>query len=157
MEQAPIAMTYFGSGIWSYTKRNRGAIFLVTVPSTISKSDCLNDPAAFNTPNLSASYLGPLVAPNSTLQQPVVMCTGKRDQRRLQLITYPSGLSTAFSRTSPSFPINTLEFCGVRRSFSNLFTCFFYDLKLYKSTDWSVRNCFIRQIVKNHQFLQIDH
>src|SRR6476619_4117178 len=32
-------MTHFGSGIWSYRRRSTGAIFFVTVPATIIKSD----------------------------------------------------------------------------------------------------------------------
>src|SRR5437870_3265878 len=36
-------MTHFGSGIWSYSRRSTGAIFLVTVPATIIRSDCRVD------------------------------------------------------------------------------------------------------------------
>jgi len=37
MAQAPIAMQYFGSGIWFQRRTTSGAIFLVTVPETISE------------------------------------------------------------------------------------------------------------------------
>src|SRR5688572_9469253 len=32
-------MTHLGSGIWSYSRRSTGAIFFVTVPATINRSD----------------------------------------------------------------------------------------------------------------------
>src|SRR3712207_7484113 len=38
MTQVPIAITYFGSAIWSYSRRTAGAIFVVTVPDTIITS-----------------------------------------------------------------------------------------------------------------------
>ncbi|KAG6539890.1 hypothetical protein Mapa_017862 [Marchantia paleacea] len=38
---APIAITYFGSGICSYNLTKEGAIFIVTVPAVIIKSACL--------------------------------------------------------------------------------------------------------------------
>src|SRR5439155_20056112 len=38
-EQLPIEITHLGSGIWSYSRRSTGAIFFVTVPSTIIRSD----------------------------------------------------------------------------------------------------------------------
>ena len=41
--QDPIAITHFGSGIWSYKRRTIGAIFFVTVPDTIITSDCLGE------------------------------------------------------------------------------------------------------------------
>src|SRR5919109_3139019 len=68
---APIAITYFGSGIWSYTSRSLGAIFLFTVPRTIIKSHCRSEPKASRTPYRSKSYLGLEAAPSSTLQHPV--------------------------------------------------------------------------------------
>src|SRR5262245_23174292 len=46
MAQAPIAITYFGSGIWSYTILSLGAIFLVTVPCTTIKSHWRSEPNA---------------------------------------------------------------------------------------------------------------
>src|SRR5712672_1987149 len=39
-EHAPIEITHFGSGIWSYIRFTAGAIFSVTVPATIIKSLC---------------------------------------------------------------------------------------------------------------------
>src|SRR5208283_2269786 len=63
------------------------AIFLVTVPSTINRSHCLRPPATACMPNLSGSRRGPIIAPNSALQQAVVICTGQRAYIRLQFTT----------------------------------------------------------------------
>ena len=60
MVQAPIAITYFGSGICSYNLTNAGAIFIVTVPATISKSACLGELLGTK-PNLSKSNLEPIM------------------------------------------------------------------------------------------------
>src|SRR5215472_2611333 len=38
--QTPMAMTHFGSAIWSYTCRSTGAIFWLTRPATIIRSAC---------------------------------------------------------------------------------------------------------------------
>ena len=38
--KAPMAMQNFGSGIWFQSRTTCGAIFLVTVPDTISRSAC---------------------------------------------------------------------------------------------------------------------
>src|SRR5439155_823305 len=43
MAHAPIAMTYFGSAIWLYSRTICGAIFFVTVPATIIKSAWRSD------------------------------------------------------------------------------------------------------------------
>src|SRR5579872_2160105 len=40
LEHAPIEMHHFGSGIWSQMRLSTGAIFSVTVPATIMRSDC---------------------------------------------------------------------------------------------------------------------
>src|SRR5579872_2505088 len=40
LEQAPMEMHHLGSGIWSQMRFSTGAIFSVTVPATIMRSDC---------------------------------------------------------------------------------------------------------------------
>ena len=40
LEQDPNEITYFGSGIWSYTRFSAGAILSVSVPATTSRSAC---------------------------------------------------------------------------------------------------------------------
>src|SRR5438128_1446219 len=54
-EQLPIEMTHFGSGIWSYRRRSTGAIFLVTVPATIIRSDWRGDARNTSAPNRAMS------------------------------------------------------------------------------------------------------
>src|SRR6266545_7301726 len=49
-------MTHLGSGIWSYSRRSTGAIFLVTVPATIIRSDCRGDARKTSAPNRAMSY-----------------------------------------------------------------------------------------------------
>src|ERR687898_565865 len=115
--QAPIAITYFGSGIWSYTILTLGAIFLFTVPCTTIRSHCLKEPNASIMPNLSTSYLGPEAAPNSTLQHAVSRWTGHSDHTLPQFIAYPSGASTALTSTSLSLLTSTLKFVGLTSSF----------------------------------------
>src|SRR6185437_8053620 len=52
---APIAITYFGSGIWLYRRTTCGAIFLVTVPATIIKSACRGEGRKTSAPNRARS------------------------------------------------------------------------------------------------------
>ena len=77
MVQAPMAMTYFGSGICSYNLTNAGAIFIVTVPATISKSACLGELLGTK-PNLSKSNLDPMSAANSIKQHAVPYKSGHK-------------------------------------------------------------------------------
>ena len=55
MAQAPIAMQYLGSGIWSQSRMTWGAIFLVTVPDTIKRSACRGDGRKTSEPNRAMS------------------------------------------------------------------------------------------------------
>src|SRR3954451_14285292 len=48
-------MTHFGSGIWSYNRRSTGAIFLVTVPATIIRSDCRGEARNTSAPKRAMS------------------------------------------------------------------------------------------------------
>ena len=52
---APIEITHFGSGIWSYTRRIAGAIFLDSRPATIIRSDCRGDPRKTSAPKRATS------------------------------------------------------------------------------------------------------
>ncbi len=90
-------------------KNARRAIFFVTVPSTTIRSDCRNDPNG-RTPNLSKSCRAPLAAPNSALQQAVVMLTGHMEYNRPQLMIPLMGVSSTIFLTSElSFPTHTLS------------------------------------------------
>src|SRR5215831_7340248 len=55
MAQAPIAITYFGSGIWLYRRTTKGAIFLVTVPETIIRSAWRGEGRKTSAPNRAMS------------------------------------------------------------------------------------------------------
>src|SRR6266516_627950 len=84
--------------------RNRFAIFLVIVPSMTMRSDCRSDPSG-RTPNRSRSWRAPLAAPNSALQQAVVILTGQREYILAQLITFLMGsVSMTLWTMSLSFP-----------------------------------------------------
>src|SRR5664279_4132125 len=50
-------MTYFGSGIWLYSRTTCGAIFLVTVPATIIKSAWRGEGRNTSAPNRARSHL----------------------------------------------------------------------------------------------------
>src|SRR3972149_6697043 len=62
-------MTYFGSGIWSYTRFSAGAILSVRVPATTSRSACRGPCANGMTPNRMKSCLEVEAAMNSIAPQ----------------------------------------------------------------------------------------
>src|SRR5207245_4887478 len=70
--------------------RSLFAIFFVIVPSMTIRSDCRSDPYG-RTPKRSRSWRAPLAAPNSALQQAVVIFTGHREYILAQLITFLMG------------------------------------------------------------------
>src|SRR5207245_8971859 len=77
------------------------------VPSITIRSDCRREPIG-RTPNLSRSCRAPLAAPNSALQQAVVMLTGQREYILAQLITFLMGsVSMTLWTMSLSFPTHT--------------------------------------------------
>ena len=51
-----MAMTHFGSGICSYSRRSRGAILWVTVPATIMTSACRGLERKTSIPNRAVSW-----------------------------------------------------------------------------------------------------
>src|SRR5215217_4401325 len=80
-------MTHFGSGIWSYSARTTGAIFLVTVPATNIRSACRGD-ARCRPPNRSdMSQRGIIAAIISIPQQARPNCSHHSEERRAQLNT----------------------------------------------------------------------
>ena len=78
-EQAPIAITHFGSAIWSYTCLKTGAIFCETLPATIIKSACLGDALKTSIPYLAKSYLALPAAIISIAQHARPKVTGHID------------------------------------------------------------------------------
>src|ERR1700733_9418030 len=85
MAQAPIAITYFGSGIWLYNRTTWGAIFLVTVPETIIKSACRGEGRKTSAPKRARSYRAMVVAIISMAQQAKPKVSGQTEFLRPQL------------------------------------------------------------------------
>src|ERR671916_1521019 len=69
LEQEPNEMTYFGSGIWSYSRFTAGAILSVTVPETTIRSAWRGPCANGMTPSRMKSCRAAEVAMNSIAQQ----------------------------------------------------------------------------------------
>src|SRR2546423_5319352 len=80
-------MTHFGSGIWSYRRRRTGAIFLVTVPATIIKSDCRGDARKTSAPKRAMSYRDADAAIISIAQHASPKPIGQMDDSRAQFNT----------------------------------------------------------------------
>src|SRR5437660_8468633 len=80
-------MTHFGSGIWSYNRRSTGAIFLVTVPATIIRSDCRGEARKTSAPNRAISKREADAAIISIAQHARPNPIGQIDDSRAQLST----------------------------------------------------------------------
>src|SRR3954469_10013143 len=78
-------MTHLGSGIWSYTRRTIGAIFSVTVPATMMRSDCRGLGRKIPAPNRSISKRDAPVAIISIAQHARPNVMGQRADFRAQL------------------------------------------------------------------------
>src|SRR5438067_6093086 len=78
-------MTHLGSGIWSYKRRSTGAIFLVTVPATIIRSDCRGDARNTSAPNRAMSKRDAEAAIISMAQHARPNPIGQIDDSRAQL------------------------------------------------------------------------
>src|ERR671936_898179 len=96
LEQAPKEMTYFGSGICSYSRRTAGAILSVTVPETTIRSACRGPCANGITPSRMKSCRPIDVAMNSMAQQASPKLKTHSEYRRPQFRTNRMG--------SPSTP-----------------------------------------------------
>src|SRR5258705_2734495 len=105
MAQAPIAITYLGSAIWSYNLFKTGPILLTIVPAIIITSACRGVALATSNPNLEKSYLADAVDIISIPQQLVANVSGQREFDLAQLTRSSSLLSTmpppGVSCTSP--------------------------------------------------------
>lgn len=80
-------MHHFGSGIWSQIRFRTGAIFKVTVPATIIKSDCLGLGRKTSAPNRAMSNRAVEDAIISMAQQAKPNVNGQMDDLRAQLNT----------------------------------------------------------------------
>src|SRR5436190_18245153 len=92
--QAPIAMTHFGSVIWSNIRFTASAILYVTVPATIITSDCLGENRITSAPNLEISNRLAPAAINSIAQQASPIGIGQSEFFRPQF----TPLSSRFLR-----------------------------------------------------------
>src|SRR5882762_9970217 len=93
MAQAPIAITYFGSPIWSYNLFNTGAILFTMVPAIMITSACLGEALATSNPNREKSYLAPATAIYSIPQQLVAKVKGHKEFDLAQLMISSNLLS----------------------------------------------------------------
>src|SRR5215831_16840813 len=83
--QAPIEITYFGSGIWSYSRAIIGIIVLVTVPETIMTSAWRGEPRKTSAPKRAMSNRLLAVQIISMAQQARPKPNGHKAERRPQL------------------------------------------------------------------------
>src|SRR6185436_5657784 len=83
---APIAITYFGSAIWSYNLFKTGAILFTIVPAMIITSACRGVARATSNPNLEKSYLAEATDIISIPQQLVANVKGHKELERAQLM-----------------------------------------------------------------------
>src|SRR6185436_16083058 len=90
MAHAPMAITYFGSAIWSYNLFNTGPILFTIVPAMMITSACLGVALATSKPNLDQSYFAAAVDIISIAQQLVPNTNGQSELLLAQLITSSS-------------------------------------------------------------------
>jgi hypothetical protein len=84
---AGIDITHFGSAIWSYTCRRTGAIFWLTRPATIMRSDCLGLARNTSAPKRLMSYRAAAACIISTAQQAKPKVIGQTDPVLAQFTT----------------------------------------------------------------------
>jgi hypothetical protein len=80
-------MHHLGSGIWSQMRLSTGAIFKVTVPATIIRSDCRGLGRKTSAPNRAMSNRDVLAAIISMAQHARPKVSGHTDDLRAQLKT----------------------------------------------------------------------
>src|SRR5918997_4717674 len=85
LAQEPKEMTYFGSGIWSYSRLMAGAILSVTVPEMTMRSACRGPCANGMTPKRMKSCFEVDVAMSSIAQQARPKFMTHREYLRPQL------------------------------------------------------------------------
>src|SRR2546430_2648784 len=87
MAQAPMAITYFGSGIWSYKRFKTGAILFTIVPAMIITSAWRGVALATSKPKRAISYFDDATLINSMPQQLVANVSGHSEFERAQFTT----------------------------------------------------------------------
>src|SRR3954469_25531476 len=96
LEQAPMEMHHFGSGIWSQMRLRTGAILRVTVPATIIRSDCRGLGRKTSAPKRAMSKREVLEAIISMAQQASPNVRGQSADLRAQLKTWSTEVVTTF-------------------------------------------------------------
>src|SRR5581483_3144096 len=89
-------MHHFGSGIWSQIRFSTGAIFSVTVPATIIRSDCRGLGRNTSAPKRAMSNREVLAAIISMAQQAKPKVSGQMEESRAQLNTWSTDVVTIF-------------------------------------------------------------
>src|SRR5579864_6210921 len=87
LEQAPMEIHHLGSGIWSQTRLSTGAIFRVTVPATIIRSDCRGEGRKTSAPKRAISKREVVDAIISIAQHARPKVSGQMADLRAQLNT----------------------------------------------------------------------
>src|SRR4029450_1245638 len=116
-EHEPNEMTYFGSGIWSYSRLIAGAILSVTVPDTTIRSACRGPWAIGITPSRMKSCRAMLVAMNSIAQHANPKLKTQREYRRPQFSTNRIGSPSTAGRPAtypPPVMSNAAHPCATR-------------------------------------------
>src|SRR5438034_4379771 len=88
-----MAITYFGSAIWSYNLFRTGAILFTIVPAIIITSACRGVALATSKPKRLQSYFAAAVLIISIAQQLVPKTNGQSELLRAQLIISSSLLT----------------------------------------------------------------
>src|SRR6185295_16748688 len=111
-------ITHLGSGIWSYTRRTIGAIFRVTVPATMMRSDWRGLGLKIPAPNRSMSKREAPVAIISIAQHAKPKVIGQRADLRAQLKTKSTDVIMMFfsNRSSIHAGIKSISY-GKRAKF----------------------------------------
>src|SRR6266568_5107564 len=86
MAQAPIAITYFGSAIWSYSLFKTGPILFTIVPAMMITSACRGVARATSKPKREKSYFADATDIISMPQQLVANVSGHKELERAQLM-----------------------------------------------------------------------
>src|SRR6185295_5339144 len=94
MAHAPMAMTYFGSAIWSYNLFSTGAILFTMVPAMMMTSAWRGVARATSNPNLEKSYFADATDIISMPQQLVANVSGQSELDRAQLMMSSSFVVT---------------------------------------------------------------
>jgi hypothetical protein len=148
-------MTHLGSGIWSYTSLNAGAILFVNVPATIRMSDCLGEPRKM-IPSLSWSYRGIELCIISMPQQARPKETGHNEPLRAQLMIWSievlgGYVSEIFEGRSALLYTRRIRPCpyfhhGWRQGIDDWEHCPGLKVKF-----WCLRISFLRQLGSNNE------